>query len=538
MNEEKDHRPEDGTAPAPADDATVRVPGDPAPPSNSDDEFPPPAPPPRDGTTSPLGAAGTPPGEADAPPVGGAAPPPPPGGTGFPPPPPRPEPPFGGAGFPPPGGFPPPPPGTAGWATRYGLVRPRQGRMLAGVCAAIGRATNTDPVLWRVLFAVLTLAGGVSVLVYVVVWLMIPSEGDTGSPLEALLGRGRSSTSPALVVIVALFAMLAVGSVVFGKVRPWLVVVALIAAAVLLVNRNSLHRSAASGGTSGAAPPPAYSPPTSYPAPTSYTPSAAYTPPASDPPPAAPFPPSATTPPPATESTGYRPPFAPHGPYASSPYPYPGLGAPPAPRKPPREPSRLGRFTLSLGLLAMGLLGLIDIATDARIPFGGYVALALAVVGLGLLIGAWFGRTRGLIVLGVVLSVVLISNSAVGDVGSLHGSAGDVTWAPVTIAELDDRYDHSLGNADLDLSALNFDGQDRIVKVKVGAGNLRVELPPKVDVVVSARVGVGNANILGDHWDGLNNPRHTITDNDTDGVGPGKLTLDLTINAGNLEVSR
>src|SRR6266540_4210113 len=130
MNEEKDHRPEDGTAPAPADDATVRVPGDPAPPSNSDDEFPPPAPPPRDGTTSPLGAAGTPPGEADAPPVGGAAPPPPPGG------------------------FPPPPPGTAGWATRYGLVRARQGRMLAGVCAAIGRATNTDPVLWRVLFAV------------------------------------------------------------------------------------------------------------------------------------------------------------------------------------------------------------------------------------------------------------------------------------------------------------------------------------------------------------------------------------------------
>src|SRR5205814_2152264 len=77
-------------------------------------------------------------------------PPPPPPGAGFPPP---------GAGFPPPGGFPPPPPGTGGWATRYGLVRPARGRVLAGVCAAIGRATNTDPVLWRVLFAVLTLAG-------------------------------------------------------------------------------------------------------------------------------------------------------------------------------------------------------------------------------------------------------------------------------------------------------------------------------------------------------------------------------------------
>src|SRR5437763_7303428 len=89
-----------------------------------------------------------------------------------PPPPPPPPPP--GAGFPPPGGFPPPPPGTGGWATRYGLVRPARGRVLAGVCAAIGRATNTDPVLWRVLFALLTLARGVSIVVYLVRWPPIP----------------------------------------------------------------------------------------------------------------------------------------------------------------------------------------------------------------------------------------------------------------------------------------------------------------------------------------------------------------------------
>src|SRR5437764_14019986 len=97
-------------------------------------------------------------------------PPPPPPGAGFPPPPP-------GAGFPPPGGFPPPPPGTSGWATRYGLVRPTKGRgrVLAGVCAASGRATNTDPVLWRVLIAVLSLVGGIGVLVYLVGWLFIPA---------------------------------------------------------------------------------------------------------------------------------------------------------------------------------------------------------------------------------------------------------------------------------------------------------------------------------------------------------------------------
>ena len=63
-----------------------------------------------------------------------------------------------GAGPPPPWGYgSPPPPGAAGFTSRYGLVRPRKGRYLAGVCAAIGRATNTDPVLWRVLLAVLGL---------------------------------------------------------------------------------------------------------------------------------------------------------------------------------------------------------------------------------------------------------------------------------------------------------------------------------------------------------------------------------------------
>src|SRR5438067_10198675 len=131
-----------------------------------------------------------------------------------PPPPPPPPPP--GAGFPPPGGFPPPPPGTGGWATRYGLVRPARGRVLAGVCAAIGRATNTDPVLWRVLFAVLTLAGGVSIVVYPIGWPLIPTEGDTGAPLEALVGRRPSRNSPVLGVIVGLIPALTLRPLLVG----------------------------------------------------------------------------------------------------------------------------------------------------------------------------------------------------------------------------------------------------------------------------------------------------------------------------------
>ncbi|OLB79194.1 MAG: hypothetical protein AUI14_10980 [Actinobacteria bacterium 13_2_20CM_2_71_6] len=466
-----------------------------------------------------------------------------------PPPPPGAMPPPPGAGFPPPGGFPPPPPGTSGWATRYGLVRPAQGRVLAGVCAAIGRATNTDPVLWRVLFAVLSLAGGLSIFLYVVGWLLIPSEGDTGSPLESLLGRGRSGTSPILVVIVAGITALAAGSFVFDGMRPALVVAAVIAIVIVVLNRR--------GGGQPWQAPPAAQPGVGFPPPPGYPP-----PPAGFPPPAEfgapPAPPGEFPAPPAppggfaTEPVGfatdpgtgapepptYRPPFAPHGPYATGPYPYPGL-APPVPvHRPVRPPSRLGRFTLSLTLLVIGVVALVHVIGRVYVPFSAYVAAALATVGLGLLIGTWYGRSRGLIFLGVILAVTLAANTAVGDVGPLRGSAGDVTWAPVSLSELGDTYEHSFGDATLDLTQLNFDNTDRNVTVHVNAGSLHVQVPRFVDVVVHAKVSVGNANVLGSSWDGVNNPSRTVTDNDTDGPGHGRLVLDLQVNAGTLEVAR
>ena len=55
---------------------------------------------------------------------------------------------------------------------------------------------------------------------------------------------------------------------------------------------------------------------------------------------------------------------------------------------------------------------------------------------------------------------------------------------------------------------------------------------------VHAKVNVGNSDVFGTTWDGVNNPSRTILDNDTDGVGHGHLILDLRVNAGTLEVTR
>ncbi|WP_254909806.1 PspC domain-containing protein, partial [Micromonospora sp. NBS 11-29] len=181
------------------------------------------------------------------PPPGSAPPtdhaPPPPGGGG----------PFAG---PPPGGY-APPPGAAGFTTRYGLVRPREGRYLAGVCAAVGRATNTDPVLWRVLLAVLGFFGGIGILVYVAAWLVIPGEGDSASPVESMLGRGRSSMSPVTVIVLGIVVAVGFAYVVTDGFRAILLGAVILICGALLLNRD--ERAAASR-TGAPAPPPAPGP--------------------------------------------------------------------------------------------------------------------------------------------------------------------------------------------------------------------------------------------------------------------------------------
>lgn len=50
--------------------------------------------------------------------------------------------------------------------------------MLGGVCAGLGRYLGVDPVLLRVAFVLLVLAGGGGVLLYILAWIFIPEEKE------------------------------------------------------------------------------------------------------------------------------------------------------------------------------------------------------------------------------------------------------------------------------------------------------------------------------------------------------------------------
>jgi phage shock protein PspC (stress-responsive transcriptional regulator) len=47
-------------------------------------------------------------------------------------------------------------------------------RMIGGVCGGLGEFLELDPVLFRAAFLVLAVIGGLGILIYLVLWLLIP----------------------------------------------------------------------------------------------------------------------------------------------------------------------------------------------------------------------------------------------------------------------------------------------------------------------------------------------------------------------------
>jgi phage shock protein PspC (stress-responsive transcriptional regulator) len=56
------------------------------------------------------------------------------------------------------------------------LSRPRNNRVIAGVCAAIGNRFGISPFLVRVIFLVSLLLPGPQFLIYILGWILIPDE--------------------------------------------------------------------------------------------------------------------------------------------------------------------------------------------------------------------------------------------------------------------------------------------------------------------------------------------------------------------------
>lgn len=54
--------------------------------------------------------------------------------------------------------------------------RSRSDRVFGGVCGGMGKATGVEAWVWRLLFAVLFIFAGAGLLVYLLLWMFVPSE--------------------------------------------------------------------------------------------------------------------------------------------------------------------------------------------------------------------------------------------------------------------------------------------------------------------------------------------------------------------------
>jgi phage shock protein PspC (stress-responsive transcriptional regulator) len=59
------------------------------------------------------------------------------------------------------------------------LTRPRNDRMIAGVCSGIARRFGIDPTIVRIAFVASLLLPGPQILIYLAAWILMPEESST-----------------------------------------------------------------------------------------------------------------------------------------------------------------------------------------------------------------------------------------------------------------------------------------------------------------------------------------------------------------------
>ncbi len=333
------------------------------------------------------------------------------------------------------------------------LIRRTDNKMIAGVAGGLGDYFGVDPVWFRLGFALAVLAGGAGFVAYAVLWIVMPTDaGATPSAAERGLERAAGALRGTPIWIGA--ALVIFGAVlVLNQALEWRPAVvwgiALIILGVLFFVPRE-ERAAARLGS---------------------------------PRPRLPLAPSGAT------DTAVLEPTLP--PAAAVP--------PPPPRV--RERSTLGFMTFGAMLVSLGVVILLDLQEVIELQASQYLAVALGVIGLGLLVGSVAGRARWLIVPGIVLVPFVLAASLIHV--PFTGGFGQRTYRPAILAPAVNEYHLIAGEMTIDLRGLLPAGPYKIEATTV-AGRILILLPEGAKLDIDAKVGGGQIDLFGQHDEGVN----------------------------------
>ncbi|MDT0308517.1 PspC domain-containing protein [Streptomyces sp. DSM 44917] len=400
------------------------------------------------------------------------------------------------------------------------LTRSRRHKVVGGVCGGLGRHYDLDPVIFRVPLAVLSVVGGLGLVVYGLAWLLIPFEREEENEGRRMLsGRVEGPGLTALLFIVAGCGLL-LASLGSQGAATWFSVMVLAAlAGAAYWSRHRRGVAAVDATAQEVQPPPAPAGPAGWQAaaPTATAAERAvggylWGPADYRPPPAQGRPSAA-----GEEPFGVwrpreaaRPPAAGHVPEGA------GEGPPLAPPE-PRE-FRLGGLVLLLAAAAFAAATALaweyhPLGTVLTIGF----AAALAVFGAGFVVSAFAGRLGlGSLVCVILTGALLTASAALPD--TIATSWTETEWHPEAVSEVRPSYELGSGDGELDLASLELPpGRTLRTAVEAGAGQVRVRVPRYATVTVVVEIGAGaftyeswspaDARRVEDSWGGIGQER-------------------------------
>jgi phage shock protein PspC (stress-responsive transcriptional regulator) len=425
---------------------------------------------------------------------------------------------------------------------------------LTGLCGGVAQHWGIDPVLVRVGWALLALSG-IGLVLYLAGWLLIPVEGSDRALVDDLFGESARRWPKELWITLVVVASLAMFTI-FAGLSPFgfgpAIVIAIIWYFGFYKGRQSKTDKALTPRVDAGSEPaqPSESPPfMRYPGPpTPFTEAAeawqrrieehlgqaSGSRTAAAPSDEWPTPPAASL-----SDPGPDPEPAVHTAFLAEPDPV-GLYVEPTPAPPVKMSNTKSAKRLRLvSLIVLGLtlsgLGIAQ-ALGAAIPIAGYLAAALLVIGATLVAATWFGMARGLLPVGVVLGVALLIVTAAGPV--LRVPFATSTHAYTRVAELPAAGDsEDFGNLSIDLSQLAIT-TDTSYSAHLDLGRLEVTVPKDANVVVNYSADMGAVRAYGNEVRAGSELTGQIPDPQSAQSAQHTLTLNLSVDAGNIEVQR
>lgn len=130
---------------------------------------------------------------------------------------------------------------TDGQAGKERLLRRSTDRVIGGVCSGLGRYLGVDPVLLRIAFVLLALAGGGGIVLYIVAWILIPEE-KPGEDIGSV-----PPTSAETLRLIAGGTLIAVGVILLlglsiPRIGKYLLPLALVAIGIAVIVQASAKR--------------------------------------------------------------------------------------------------------------------------------------------------------------------------------------------------------------------------------------------------------------------------------------------------------